>query len=239
MKVLLVYPRSPNTFWSFKHAIKFISKEALHPPLGLLTVSAMLPKEWEKKFVDMNISELKSKDIEWADYVLLSSMAVQKDSAESVISKCKKLNTKIIAGGPLFTADHGSYSEVDHLILNEAEITLPLFLKDLNEGNPKHKYTSKEYPNIKQTPAPDWELIDMKKYFSMTIQYSRGCPFNCDFCDITTLYGHTPRTKTKEQILIELEMLYIKGWRGNVFFVDDNLIGNSWDFEALCRLFSI
>ena len=226
MKALLVYPKHPDTFWSFKHALRFISKKALHPPLGLLTVAEMLPEEWEKRLVDMNVAMLTDKDLEWADYVLISAMLVQKESTKEIITRCNKLGVKTVAGGPLFTAEYEGFEGVDHLVLNEAEITLPLFLADLEKGNAKHRYTSHEFPDIERTPVPLWELVNMKKYVSMTIQYSRGCPFNCEFCDITTLYGHKSRTKGKAQILGELETLHSRGWRGNVFFVDDNFIGN-------------
>lgn len=226
MKILLVYPEYPDTFWSFKYALKFISKKATHPPLGLLTVAAMLPKEWEKRLVDMNVATLRDKDLEWADFAFISAMSVQKAAAKEVISKCKKIGIKIVAGGPLFTTEYENFEDVDHLVLNEAEITLPPFLEDLRNGCAKHIYISKEPPNIEKTPVPLWELIDMKKYVSMNVQYSRGCPFDCEFCDISVLYGHKVRTKSKDQILVELESLYSQGWRGGVFFVDDNFIGN-------------
>ena len=226
MNILLVYPKYPDTFWSFKHALKFVSKKASFPPLGLLTVASMLPNEWNKKLIDMNIKELREKDILWADYVFISAMSIQSESANQAIEKCKKQNAKIVAGGPLFTSSSKYYDSVDYLVLNEAEITLPRFLNDLRNGIPKHKYTSEEWADIIATPLPRWELISRKNYTSMNIQYSRGCPFDCDFCDITVLYGRKPRTKTKEQILTELDALYFTGWRGPVFFVDDNFIGN-------------
>ena len=236
MKILLVYPKFPETFWSFKHALKFISKKATYPPLGLLTVASILPQEYEKKLVDMNVTSLKDKDIEWADFVFISAMAIQKESVKEIIIRChalgrstvadKKMDIKIVAGGPLFTSNHDEFEEVDHLVLNEAEITLPLFLEDLKKGCAKHIYRTSQWADIKKTPIPSWELINMKKYALMNIQYSRGCPFNCEFCNITLLYGHIPRTKDKEQILAELESLYLQGWRNGVFFVDDNFIGN-------------
>ena len=216
----------PDTFWSFKHALKFVSKSASFPPLGLLTIASMLPKDWNKKLVDMNASELKDKDILWADYVFISAMSIQSASADEVIQQCKKLNTKIVAGGPLFTSSPENYQNIDYLILNEAEITLPEFLSDLSEGKAKQKYTSDQWAEITTTPLPLWDLISINNYTSMNVQYSRGCPFDCDFCDITVLYGRRPRTKTKEQVLAELDALYITGWRGPVFFVDDNFIGN-------------
>ncbi len=226
MKILLVYPKCPDTFWSFKYALKFILKKASFPPLGLLTVASMLPKEWEKKLIDMNVSVLTEDNLEWADYVFISAMIVQKKSALEVIRKCKNLGIKIVAGGPLFTTGYEEFEDIDHFVLNEAENTLPAFLDDLKKGGTQHIYTSKEWPDLKKTPSPQWELLNMKKYASMCIQYSRGSPFNCEFCDIVVLNGDKPRTKGKDQILRELEVLYTLGWRGGVFFVDDNFIGN-------------
>jgi radical SAM superfamily enzyme YgiQ (UPF0313 family) len=228
LKVLLVCPRNPDTFWSFKHALKFISKKATFAPLGLLTVAAMLPDEWEKKLVDMNATSLADKDIKWADYVFISAMVVQQDSAKEVINRCKKLGTKTVCGGPLFSAGYEEFGfdDIDHLVFSEAENILPLFLEDLEKGCAKHIYASEERPDITETPVPLWSLIDRKKYQSMSIQYSRGCPFNCEFCDIVIMNGHVPRTKDKTQVIAELSTLYDLGWRGSVFFVDDNFIGN-------------
>jgi len=226
LKILLVYPQYPDTFWSFKHALKIASKKASFPPLGLLTVAAMLPGEWEKKLVDMNVTSLTDDDIKWADYVFISAMAVQRRSVETVIARCKGLGTRLVAGGPLFTTGYEEFDGVDHLVLDEAEITLPLFLADLDKGCARHIYTSGERPDITKTPVPLWSLIDMKKYSSMSVQYSRGCPYNCEFCDIIVLNGHKPRTKSKHQMLAELDALYYQGWWGGVFVVDDNFIGN-------------
>jgi radical SAM superfamily enzyme YgiQ (UPF0313 family) len=226
MHALLIYPEYPETFWSFKHALKFIFRKAAYPPLGLLTVAAMLPAKWEKKLIDMNVSKLKDSHLEWADMVFISAMTVQKADARSVINRCKKMGVKVVAGGPLFTAEHEDFEDVDYLVLNEAEITIPAFLDDLQQGQARHIYTSDQWADIAETPSPVWDLINTDHYASMSIQYSRGCPYNCDFCDITFLYGHKPRTKNKDQIIVELESLYSNGWRGSVFFVDDNFIGN-------------
>jgi radical SAM superfamily enzyme YgiQ (UPF0313 family) len=226
VNILLVYPMYPDTFWSFKHALKFVSKKASFPPLGLLTVASMLPKDWNKKLIDMNASELTDENILWADYVFISAMSIQSESANQVIERCKTLKAKIVAGGPLFTSSSEYYQGIDHLVLNEAEITLPPFLSDLVEGKPKQLYTSEDWAEITSTPLPLWELVSMNNYTSMNLQYSRGCPFDCDFCDITVLYGRKPRTKTKEQVIAELDALYLTGWRGPVFFVDDNFIGH-------------
>jgi radical SAM superfamily enzyme YgiQ (UPF0313 family) len=227
MKILLVYPNIPETFWSFKHALKFVSKKAANPPLGLLTVAAMLPKEWDKKLIDMNVASLKDKDIKWADFVFVSAMAIQETSVKEVLDRCQALGVKTVVGGPLFTSNRDKFAQADHLVLNEAELTLPLFLEDLKNGCARHIYTSDRWADIKTTPIPAWELINnVKKYASMNIQYSRGCPFNCEFCDITLLYGHKPRIKDTTQVLAELDSLYTQGWRSGVFFVDDNFIGN-------------
>lgn len=226
MKILLVYPRHPDTFWSFRYALQFISKKATFPPLGLLTIAAMLPREWPIKLVDMNVTSLADDDISWADYVFISAMTTQRSSAVEVIARCNKMGAKTVAGGPLFTTEYKEIKGVDHFVLGEAEDILPPFLKDLERGEARHIYTSGKRPDIGKTPIPLWSLINMKKYSSMPIQYSRGCPYNCEFCDIVVLNGHKPRTKGKDQILAELEALYRHGWREGVFIVDDNFIGN-------------
>ncbi|WP_319560694.1 DUF4070 domain-containing protein [Marispirochaeta sp.] len=226
MKILLIYPQFPVTFWSFTWALKFVSKRASTPPLGLLTVAAMLPDEWERKLIDLNVSDLKESHIAWADYVFISAMSIQKKSAENVIERCSRRGVKIVAGGPLFTTSPKDFPAVDHLVLNEAEITFSEFLDDLEKGKLRRIYSSEKWADITRTPMPDWDLIKMKKYATMSIQHSRGCPFNCDFCDITLLYGHRARVKDSHQIIAELENIYNHGWRENVFFVDDNFIGN-------------
>ena len=226
MNILFVYPKFPDTFWSFKHALKFVRKQASTPPLGLITVAALLPEGWKKRLVDVNVQDLTDKDIAWADYVFISAMVVQRSDARRIIDRCKAAGVKVVAGGPLFTCEPEQFADVDHLILNEAELTLPPFLNDLAHGRPQRTYTSDEYPDIRNTPAPLWHLLNLKHYASMSLQFSRGCPFNCDFCNVTALFGHRPRTKTAEQIIAELDGLYALGWRHSVFFVDDNFIGN-------------
>jgi len=226
VKVLLIYPYFPDTFWSFRHALKFILKKASSPPLGLLTVAAMLPPEWEKRLVDMNVGSLEDGDLLWADLVLISAMAVQKESVKKIITRCRSAGVRIAAGGPLFTTEYEEFGDVDHLILNEAEVTLPVFLEDWKNGCPEHIYTSDQWADVRKTPVPLWELVNMKLYATLNIQYSRGCPFNCEFCDITLLCGRVPRTKDKDQVIRELDNIYSYGFRGGVFFVDDNFIGN-------------
>jgi radical SAM superfamily enzyme YgiQ (UPF0313 family) len=226
MKVLLVCPEYPDTFWSFKHALRFVSKSAGQPPLGLLTVASMLPAEWEKRLVDLNLAPLSPGDLRWADLVFLGGMGIQAESARAVIARCNEAGTKVVAGGPLFTSRHEEFPGVDHFVLNEAEITLPLFLEDLRRGAPGRLYTTTDWADVTATPVPMWELIDPRQYATMNIQYSRGCPYDCEFCDITVLFGHRPRTKSTAQVIAEMEAVYRTGWRGHLFFVDDNFIGN-------------
>jgi radical SAM superfamily enzyme YgiQ (UPF0313 family) len=226
LKILLVYPQYPDTFWSFKHALKLIWKKASFPPLGLLTVAAMLPEEWEKKLVDLNVCPLTDEQIKWADYVFVSAMVVQKNSVREVISQCHRLGVKIVAGGPLFTTEYEEYPDIDHLVLGESECILPDLVADLKAGNVKRLYRASGHPDISHTPVPLWSLIRTQDYTSMNIQYSRGCPFDCEFCDIVVLNGRAPRTKTKSQVLAELDALERTGWRDPVFIVDDNFIGN-------------
>jgi radical SAM superfamily enzyme YgiQ (UPF0313 family) len=186
----------------------------------------MVPESWEKKLVDLNTTKLKDEQLQWADMVFISAMIIQKASAQEVIARCKAMGKTVVAGGPAFTAQPEQYPDVTHLVLNEAEITLPLFLNDLALGKAQHLYTSQEKPSLHQTPVPLWSLIRLKDYAVIPIQYSRGCPFSCEFCDIIIMYGRTPRTKTPAQLIAELQSLHDAGWRGDVFIVDDNFIGN-------------
>lgn len=227
MHVLMVYPQFPDTFWSFKHALKFVNRKNNNPPLGLMTISSLLPEKWEKRLVDMNINPLKDSDIRWADMVFISAMDVQRASVHDVISRVKPFGRRIIAGGPLFTGEYDQFPMVDTFILNEGEITFPHFLADLNsDANVKRVYETKEFADMKTSPLPDLSLINMRQYECMSLQVSRGCPFHCEFCNVTALLGHIPRTKSVAQIIAELDQLYNAGWRHNVFIVDDNFIGN-------------
>ena len=239
MKILLLYPQYPDTFWSFRKSLKFVSKESTSPPLGLLTIAALLPDGFKKKLIDMNVDKLTDKDLLWADYVFISAMITQKDSAGKIIERCKKLGVKTVAGGPLFTSLHEEFPDVDHFVLNEGEATLPLFLEDLKNGCLKKIYTSDIKPDITKSPIPQWNLINMKKYSKMAIQFSRGCPYDCEFCDIVNLNGRIPRNKTPEQVINEIEALYQAGWyssiHSSIFIVDDNFIGNKIKAKELLR----
>ena len=226
MNILLIYPKFPETFWSFTYALRFIRKKASFPPLGLITVAALLPEDYQKRVVDLNVESITDDDLSWADIVFISAMAIQRKSTMLLIDQCRIKELILVGGGPLFTAEPNGFEQIDHLVLDEAEITLPEFIRDLENGCPKKVYKADTYPDIRRTPIPLWELIAMRHYASLNIQYSRGCPFNCEFCNITALYGRKPRTKTSQQVVAELNVIYKSGWRGNIFFVDDNFIGN-------------
>lgn len=226
MKILLVYPEMYDSFYAFRHLASLVGKKAAFPPLGLLTVAAMLPQNWERKLVDLNVKKLSDSDIEWADMVFLSAMNVQEESVRQIIAQCKRKNATIVAGGPLFTHEHERFDGVDHFVLNEAEITLPLFLADLEMGQAKPIYKTPEFADVSKTPLPQMDLVNMRDYIFAIIQYSRGCPYLCDFCDVTTLYGRKPRTKSVEQIIAELDLIRKAGEGQAVLFADDNLIGN-------------
>ena len=235
MNILLVYPQYPDTFWSFKHALKFVAKKAAFPPLGLLTVAAMLPAEWSKRLVDVNVAPLKDEDITWADIVFVSAMLVQQDNAREIIRRCREHNKTIVAGGPAFSAQPELFPGVDHFVLDEAEVTLPPFLEDLRNGRPQAIYKSDEKPDITRTPIPLWSLINLKNYATMAVQYSRGCPFDCEFCNIVVLNGRVPRTKSPAQMIAEFQALYDAGWRRAIFVVDDNFIGNKVEVKKMLR----
>jgi radical SAM superfamily enzyme YgiQ (UPF0313 family) len=226
MNILLVYPRSPGVFWSMGHIMKFIGKKAVYPPLSLLTVAAMLPEQWQKKLVDLSVQELHETDLEWADFVFLTGMYVHRDSMREIVARCNEAGVKVVAGGPYVTHGYEMFPGVDHFVLNEAEITLPLFLDDLERGCPEPIYTTTELANTHETPMPLWELADMNLYVEGLIQYSRGCPYQCDFCDVTALFGRLPRTKTADQIITELNSMGDLNRFRSIFFADDNLIGN-------------
>jgi radical SAM superfamily enzyme YgiQ (UPF0313 family) len=226
MNILLVYPKFPDTFWSFTYALSFIGKKAAFPPLGLITVASLLPASWSRRLVDLNVDSLTDKDLSWADMAFISGMAVQRKSAREIIARCAGINLKVVAGGPLFTAEPDQLGDVDHLVLDEAEVTLPPFLSDLHDGHPQKIYRASDFCDIGDTPAPSWDLVNTRRYAALNIQFSRGCPFNCEFCNVTELFGHRPRMKTPEQIIAELDRIYATGWRSSIFFVDDNFIGN-------------
>lgn len=235
MKVLLVYPETPDTFWSYKHVVRLVSRRSAYPPLGLLTVAAMLPREWELRLVDLNVEPLSDADVRWADYVMLSAMIVQRASVEAIADRCAASGRPVIAGGPLFTTGHAQFPRIPHFVLGEAEDVLPRLVEDMRAGSVRPSYEGAGRPDLARVPPPRWDLVDLRKYVTMAVQFSRGCPHDCEFCDITTMNGRLPRTKSPEQVVAELESLLRHGWAGMVFVVDDNFIGDRKRAKALLR----
>jgi len=235
MKVLLVYPVTPDTFWSFKHALRFVSKRAAFPPLGLLTIAAFFPPDWQIKLVDMNVDRLTDEDLRWADYVMISAMIVHKEAIPHIIERCRQFGRPVIAGGPLFTTGHEAFADIDHFVLGEAETLMPQLVEDMRGGNLRPIYSALSRPDVACVPVPRWDLIDFRHYVTMSVQFSRGCPFDCEFCDIVVMNGRVPRTKSPSQLIAELEQLRQRGWKDMVFVVDDNFIGNKNHAKALLR----
>jgi radical SAM superfamily enzyme YgiQ (UPF0313 family) len=226
MNILLVSPRTPDTFWSFKHALRFVSKKASMPPLGLLTVAGLLPADWNLKLVDLNVAGLHDADLAWADYVMVSAMLVQQESVHEIAGRCARLAKPVIAGGPLFTTGHEAFPDIHHFVLGEAEELIPQLVADMRAGAVLSCYRSARRPELALTPPPRWDLIDFGNYVTLSVQFSRGCPFDCEFCDIIVMNGRVPRTKSPAQLIGELEALRRRGWQDMVFIVDDNFIGN-------------
>jgi radical SAM superfamily enzyme YgiQ (UPF0313 family) len=235
MKILLISPQTPDTFWSFKHVLKFVSKKAAFPPLGLLTVAAMLPRDWQLQVVDLNVERLKDEDLQWADWVMLSAMIVHQESVRNVAARCAVLGKRVIAGGPLFTTGHEAFPEIQHFVLGEAEEVMPQVVEDLRNGRLQRLYKATGWPNLEQTPLPRWDLVNLRHYVTMAVQFSRGCPYDCEFCDIIVMNGRVPRTKTPAQLVAELEALRERGWKEMVFIVDDNFIGDKRRTRTLLR----
>jgi radical SAM superfamily enzyme YgiQ (UPF0313 family) len=235
MNILLISPQTPDTFWSFKHVLRFVSKRASFPPLGLLTVAAMLPRDWDLRLVDLNVKRLKDADLRWADFVMISAMIVQKDSVRNIVARCLALRKPVIAGGPLFTTGHEGFPEIQHFVLGEAEEIMPQVVEDMRHNRLQRLYKAPRWPDLAQTPVPRWDLIDLRDYVTMPAQFSRGCPFLCEFCDITVMNGRVPRTKSPAQMIAELEAIRARGWREMVFIVDDNFIGDKRRVRELLR----
>ena len=226
MNALLIYPEWPDTYWSFKHALPFEGKRSAYPPLGLLTIAPLLPAHWEKRLVDTNIRRLTDADLKWADVALLSGMLVHKQELLEILARCRARGLRTVIGGPVTSSVEELPQHADHVVVGEAEELITDLAADLERGTAKPLYHAGERPGLAKTPLPDLSLINPKYYSAMAIQFSRGCPFNCEFCDIIEIYGRKPRTKSPAQMVAELEQLYERKWRGSVFIVDDNFIGN-------------
>jgi radical SAM superfamily enzyme YgiQ (UPF0313 family) len=228
MKALLLWPIMPNSFWSYQETLNLAGLRSTNPPLGLITVAAMLPKDWEIRFVDRNVSVETDADWQWCDIVIISAMIIQKQDFWELIQKGANLAKKVAVGGPFPTSvpDFALEAGAHYLILDEGEYTIPMFLEALAKGEEKGIFRSSEKPDVTQTPIARFDLLNLDAYLAITVQFSRGCPFQCEFCDIINLYGRKPRTKNPEQMLKEFQVLYDLGWRRYVFVVDDNFIGN-------------
>ena len=237
MKVLLIYPRFPKSFWSFEKTIELIGRKAVLPPLGLITVAAILPQEWEFRLRDRNIAQVKEEDWAWADIIIMSGMIVQRPDMMDQIREANRRGKKVAVGGPYATsfAKEVKAAGADYLVLDEGEITLPMFVEALEQGQESGTFRATEKPDVSITPIPRFDLLDLSAYSEMSVQFSRGCPFQCEFCDIIVLYGRKPRTKTPQQLIAELQRLYDLGWRRSVFLVDDNFIGNKRNVKLLLR----
>jgi radical SAM superfamily enzyme YgiQ (UPF0313 family) len=235
MNALLIYPEFPETFWSFKHALKFLGKRAAQPPLGLMTIAALLPSAWNKRLVDTNVETLRDRDLAWADVVFLSGMHIQSESLLAIVERCGARDLRTVVGGPISSSMPAVELKADHVVIGEAESLIAGLARELEAGTAKPVYQAAERPEMCTSPLPDLSLIKMKRYSTMTVQYSRGCPFNCEFCDIIEIYGRRPRTKAVTQVLAELEQLRAAGWRESVFIVDDNFIGNKARAKELLR----
>ncbi|HTS67771.1 MAG TPA: DUF4070 domain-containing protein [Terriglobia bacterium] len=233
MKVLLVYPEFPDTFWSFKHALPFQGKRSAFPPLGLLTISAMLPGHWQKRLVDLNVQHLKDSDLDWADVVFFSAMIVQGPSLKDQMARARKSGKRIVLGGPITSSHDPVILQADHIVEGEAEEMIAQVAEDLERAAAKPHYSNPQVVDVTRVPLPDLHLAPLRRYSSMSLQFSRGCPFTCEFCDIIEIYGRRPRTKTPDQVCAELDQLHRLGWRGSVFMVDDNFIGNKKSVKAL------
>ncbi len=232
-KILMVYPETPMTYWSFKYIMKLVGRRSAFPPLGLMTVASLLPDRFDVTLVDMNTEPLKEKTVKQADLVFVSAMMIQKESFDRVVALCNRLGTPVVAGGPYPTGSHRDIAGVDHFILGEAETILPRFIEEWERGEARPVYAGETRPDITKTPAPRFDLVKHRHYTTMSLQYSRGCPFNCEFCDIIELFGRVPRTKTPAQFVAEMDALYRTGYRGPLFIVDDNFIGNRRNVKEL------
>jgi radical SAM superfamily enzyme YgiQ (UPF0313 family) len=237
MKALLIWPLMPNSFWSYQETLDLAGLRATNPPLGLITVAAMLPKDWELRLCDRNVSLETDADWQWCDIVIISAMIIQKQDFGELIQKAKTLGKKVAVGGPFPTSvpEFALEAGADYLILDEGECTIPMFLDALENKEEKGIFRATEKPDVTQTPIPRFDLLDLNAYYAITVQFSRGCPFQCEFCDIINLFGRKPRTKTPEQMLAELEVLYQMGWHRYIFIVDDNFIGNKRNAKVFLR----
>jgi len=233
VRALLVNPVFPNSYWSGKYALPIAGRRSFLPPLSLITVAALLPRDWDCRLVDMNVETLEDRDLAWADVVMLTGMVVQRDSLHEVLARCRRLGVRTVVGGPYASAMSEELEEADHIVVGEGEEVVPVLAEDLAAGRARPRYEEEAKPDLSLTPVPRYDLLRPGAYHHMSLQFSRGCPYNCDFCDIIVLYGRKPRTKAPAQITAELEAIRTTGFRGDIFFVDDNFIGNKKAVKAM------
>ncbi len=236
MKALLLYPEfSDLGFWNYKTVCRLMGAKYPASPLGLITMAALLPAEWELRLRDLNTHDLDDADIDWSDLVFIGGMLPQQPRFVRLIERVHARGKKVVAGGPDPTSQPGVYRSADYLVLGEAECSMRPFLAELARGATCGTYVPAEKPDLTSSPIPRFDLLELKDYLMIGVQFSRGCPFNCEFCDIIELYGRKPRTKTPRQIVTELDTLYRLGYRGHVDFVDDNFIGHKAKAKEVLR----
>ncbi|MFQ5670156.1 MAG: B12-binding domain-containing radical SAM protein [Acidobacteriota bacterium] len=226
MRALLVNPQFPESYWSGRHALPFAGRHSLLPPLGLITVAALLPQDWEIRLVDTEVEALTDQHLQWADLAMITGMLVQKPSIRKILQNCRRLGIRTVVGGPYATSSPQELDDADHLVLGEGEETIPRFAADVAARRASRVYHEGNKPDLTCAPVPRYDLLRSGAYHQMSLQFSRGCPFLCEFCDIIVMYGRRPRTKTGPQIVSELEAIRRTGFAGDIFFVDDNFIGN-------------
>jgi radical SAM superfamily enzyme YgiQ (UPF0313 family) len=227
IKVLMVWPRFPASFWSLGEVTEIVPERSLVPPLGLITVAALCPKQWKIRLIDLAFEELSDQDILWSDLVMVSAMAVQREGVRQTLERASKLNRRSMIGGPYASSEPEALLPLaDHVVVGEPDEMFREIAADLERGSARRLYRVTEKPDVSHTPVPRFDLLALDKYTLMSVQFSRGCPFTCEFCDIITIYGRRPRTKSPAQLMGELDALLRLGWRKDVFVVDDNFIGN-------------
>ena len=234
LKVLLVWPKIPNSFWTFTGMMEVLPEKVVMPPLGLITVAALCPESWTLRLVDLGVEELTDEDILWADLVMVSAMTVQRDGLQEVLARARRLGRRTMVGGPYASGEPRMLAIADHVVVGEPDEVFNEIAHDLEDGTARRLYEIADKPDVTRTPVPRFDLLNLDCYASMSVQFSRGCPFQCEFCDIIILYGRKPRTKLRAQMLAELDALLSLGWRKQVFMVDDNFIGNHARALELC-----
>jgi len=226
-RVLMVWPRFPASYWSLGEVTEIVPERSLVPPLGLITVAALCPKQWAIRLVDLAFEELSDEDLLWADLVMVSAMQVQREMCSRTLQRASKLGRRTMIGGPYASSEPEALLPLaDHVVVGEPDEVFQKIAADIEVGSARRLYRVTEKPDVSRTPVPRFDLLALEKYALMAVQFSRGCPFTCEFCDIITLYGRRPRTKSPTQLIGELDRLLQLGWRKEVFIVDDNFIGN-------------